>query len=153
MIQSTHPSTFFPCVHCNKLISDNPSMGTSHRNHCPYCLWSKHVDEKRPGDRLSYCNGSMKPIGLTFKKEGWDKYGTLKQGELMIVHVCTNCGKININRIAGDDKEHTILTLLNISPIPAETYSKIQLQGIKILDNQDTGEVQKQLFGIRMLKN
>jgi DNA-directed RNA polymerase subunit RPC12/RpoP len=139
----------FQCIQCNRLVTVHPYIGTSHRNHCPYCLWSKHVDDQKPGDRLSDCNGSMKPIGLTFKQEGWDKYGKQKQGELMIVHVCTNCKKININRIAGDDKEHTVLALLNISAIPAETFSKIQLQGIKILDNQDAHEVQKQLFGIK----
>jgi len=153
MIQSTHPNTSFPCIHCNKWVSHNPSMGTVHRNHCPHCLWSKHVDEVKPGDRLSFCNGSMKPIGLTFKHEGTDKYGKVKQGELMIVHICMNCGKININRIAGDDNEHTVLTLLNISQIPAETFSKIQLQGIKVLNKQDTEEVQRQLFGIRMIRN
>ena len=141
----------FQCIHCDKPVTENRCIGTAHRNHCPFCLWSKHMDGEKPGDRLSGCNGDMKPIGLTFKHEGVDKYGKQKQGELMVIHSCKKCRKININRIAGDDDEHALLTLLaflNLSAIPAETLSKIHLLGITILDNQDAVEVQKQLFGI-----
>ena len=72
----------FKCQNCSKDIKINLQMGTKNRNHCPNCLFSLHVDEK-PGDRSSLCYKLMEPIGLTFKKEGYDKYGKEKIGELM----------------------------------------------------------------------
>lgn len=91
----------FICEHCRAPVSTNRFIGTSHRNHCPFCLWSKHVDEKISGDRKSRCHGMMKPIGLAFKKSG----------ELMLVHLCQRCGKESRNRIAGDDDPKIILTI------------------------------------------
>jgi uncharacterized Zn finger protein len=54
---------------------------------------------------MSGCGARMEPIGLTFKKDG----------ELMIVHQCLNCGKISPNRIAGDDNTYIICSLLDKS--------------------------------------
>jgi hypothetical protein len=138
----------FLCIHCHAFVPIHPYMGTSHRNHCPFCLWSKHVDNQQPGDRKSTCQSAMEPITLTFKHEGMDKYGKQKQGELMIVHVCTKCGKININRIAGDDDAIKAMSLLDTSHVSTDILTKIQEQGIKILNNENTQEVQKQLLGI-----
>ncbi|MCJ7545146.1 MAG: RNHCP domain-containing protein, partial [Phycisphaerae bacterium] len=42
------PSAFI-CEHCALVVSPDPG-GTAHRNHCPHCLWSVHLD-LRPGDR------------------------------------------------------------------------------------------------------
>ncbi|WP_343383836.1 RNHCP domain-containing protein [Candidatus Amarobacter glycogenicus] len=39
----------FRCVKCKQHV-DTPSFGTTQRNHCPQCLWSRHVDNF-PGDR------------------------------------------------------------------------------------------------------
>ncbi|MFP4564682.1 MAG: RNHCP domain-containing protein [Spirochaetia bacterium] len=83
----------FSCAHCGAPVPAEAS-GTRHRNHCPLCLWSMHVDI-RPGDRASLCRGKMEPISL------WVK-GT---GETMILHRCTICGSIKPNRCAGDDSE------------------------------------------------
>ena len=77
----------FKCLNCNTFIGSNDAIGTKHRNHCPICLFSKHVDCK-PGDRKSKCGGKMKPVALTFKKEGKDRYGKVRVGELMIVNIC-----------------------------------------------------------------
>ncbi|MBO6566277.1 MAG: RNHCP domain-containing protein [Pseudomonadales bacterium] len=76
------------------------SYGTHHRNHCPLCLWSKHVDEK-PGDRASPCQGKMEPISVWVKS---DK-------EWALVHRCTSCGVVKTNRIAGDDNPFALLSL------------------------------------------
>jgi hypothetical protein len=73
------------------------------------CLWSKHVDEAK-GDRRASCLGGMEPIGLTFKHEGHGKVG-----EIMLIHHCSVCEKISINRIARDDPEHKILGIFNQS--------------------------------------
>ena len=59
----------FICCGCNKKVFYTNNIGTAHRNHCPYCLYSKHVDKNFSGDRASDCHGRMKAIGLSFKKE------------------------------------------------------------------------------------
>jgi hypothetical protein len=67
--------------------------GTRHRNHCPTCLWSLHVDDDVPGDRDADCAGSMEPIGVTVRDDG----------EWALVHRCAGCSTVHVNRIAGDD--------------------------------------------------
>ncbi len=101
----------FKCQNCNYLVKTVGYIGTRNRNHCPKCLYSKHVDEKVPGDRKSKCMGLMKPLGITFKKEKGDKYGNKKQGEIMIIHECEKCKKISKNRIAADDSNKKVLEL------------------------------------------
>lgn len=65
----------------------------SYRNHCPACLWSKHVDRDGPGDRMSACGGMMEPVGLDQRGgKGW-----------LVLHRCTLCGKSIPNRAAPDD--------------------------------------------------
>src|SRR3989339_1192480 len=92
----------FRCCHCNALVGLNPVMGTAHRNHCPLCLWSRHVDTK-PGNRASTCHGGMAPVSLAFAQARHDKYGQARTGDVMLVHLCMSCGSVNLNRIAGDD--------------------------------------------------
>lgn len=75
--------------------------GTQNRNHCPYCLYSKHVDIVR-GDRKSACGGMMKPIGIVKRDNG----------EQLIVHQCRGCGFVSKNRVAGDDDDQLIADLV-----------------------------------------
>lgn len=133
----------FVCIHCNTSVKVSGNIGTAHRNHCPGCLWSLHVDDLNPGDRKSDCKASMEPIGLTLKREGVDKYGKPRIGELMIVHRCSGCGKININRIASDDSEELILHLLSVTTF----HDNLISQGIVPLTSDDTQMVKTQLFG------
>lgn len=135
----------FECLNCGKTVSDSQYMGTENRNHCPFCLWSKHVDIN-PGDRAQLCQGLMEPIGLTFKNEGVDKYGKKRQGELMLIHRCQKCGKISINRVAGDDDPQEIFKLF-LKSSQTLALSDQQLEGIKLLGEKDKKEVEKQLFG------
>jgi len=88
----------------------------------------------------------MEPIGLTFKHKGLDKYGRNKQGELMLVHCCQKCGKISINRIAGDDKEQEILEVFERSSRNA-VLSDSKLGQIYLLQEEDGVKVKRQLFG------
>lgn len=122
----------FICKNCNREV-DEDALGTEHRNHCPYCLHSVHLDEKNPGDRLSVCKGLMEPVGLRFKNE----LGEV--GELMIVHECESCGMISKNRIAGDDELEEILEVFKKG---MSGESKIDLLGV-----DDEKEVLTQLFG------
>lgn len=135
---------YFVCNKCGKKV-DFEAIGTKNRNHCPFCLWSLHVDKKTPGDRYDTCRGMMRPTGLTFKDEGVDKYGKKRQGEIMAVHECTVCGKISINRLAGDDESKKVLEVLK-NTIVGER-SSIKYSNIELLTEKDRKEVERQLFG------
>lgn len=97
-------SQYLKCRHCGLEFSlDAP--GTQHRNHCPWCLWSVHLDHT-PGDRKAACSSLMKPISIALREDG----------EWMLVHRCESCKVVHLNRIAGDDDERTLLALA-IQPI------------------------------------
>ena len=118
----------FKCINCGKVVTTSGNIGTKNRNHCPFCLWSKHVDEIKTGDRLSKCEGGMHPVGVTFKKEGSDKWGKGKIGELMLIHVCEKCGKLNINRIASDDDPKEIMKIIEKKSISEEIKKEVEQQ-------------------------
>lgn len=90
---------------CKKKVG--PHTGGSCRNHCPFCLFSMHVDKTVPGDRLSDCGGLMVPIGLELHK---------KKGP-RLEHMCQACGVKAFNRSAPDDNWDLICQL---SRIPRE---------------------------------
>ncbi len=135
----------FRCLHCQRKVSEE-AVGTRNRNHCPNCLWSKHVDEKVAGDRLSECGGGMETVGLTFKQEGVDKDGRAVQGEIMLVHKCQKCAKISINRIAGDDSPQEILTVFE-KGLNLESADLFNDSEVFVLKDKDRVVVRKQLFG------
>jgi hypothetical protein len=113
LMQAT--SDGFYCGHCHVFVSCTTVLsGVINRNHCPYCLWSKHLDLFKPGDRLAACKGNMVPVALTLKKS-YKKYGE-GLGEMMLVHMCTECSKISINRIAADDIAETIVGIRTADP-------------------------------------
>lgn len=142
----------FTCCNCGRSASFLKLIGTKHRNHCPFCLWSKHVDLEESGDRKAKCKGKMKPIGLTFKREGKDKYGLPRQGELMLIHECLNCGKVSINRIAGDDDGKTILKIFEESQkMSVKKRKQLENNKIKLLSGEDRKNILGQLFGKRSL--
>jgi hypothetical protein len=90
----------FRCRHCRMFVGAVPSGGR-HRNHCPFCLYSRHVDAKMMGDRGSDCGGSMMPAGMFVRPNG----------EHTIVHRCMDCGVERHNRIAADDDFERVLSL------------------------------------------
>ncbi|MGC8944282.1 MAG: RNHCP domain-containing protein [Minisyncoccia bacterium] len=139
----------FICEHCGKKVYQNNLLGNHERNHCPYCLWSKHEDLKESGDRLSDCHGLMEPIGLTFKKGKHNKYGLDKIGEILLIHKCTKCGKINLNHLAADDNENEILNVFEKSLLmQKDLREELEKLGIKVLTEEDRKEIERQLFGI-----
>jgi Zn finger protein HypA/HybF involved in hydrogenase expression len=89
----------FRCHHCSQPVLASTS-GTHHRNHCPYCLWSLHVDHE-PGDRRSPCQGLMEPVAVWVRRKG----------EWALVHRCEKCGSLHSNRIAGDDNQFALLSI------------------------------------------
>jgi len=87
----------FICENCGKHVS---KLDYSCRNHCNYCLHSKHVD-KNPGDREEKCHGVLKPIGIeTSNKKGY-----------IIIFKCKKCGTIRKNKAAQDDNMDLIISL------------------------------------------
>jgi hypothetical protein len=136
----------FTCIHCHGFVSAGYIVaGVNNRNHCPYCLWSRHLDWRKSGDRLSACKGGMQPIGLTVKKTR-KKYG--HYGELMLVHHCTDCGKIVINRIAADDDSQTVMEIFEDSfQLDQHLRRELDKSGIQVLLPRDREVIEVQLFG------
>jgi DNA-directed RNA polymerase subunit RPC12/RpoP len=84
----------FICDVCGKEVLP---LNVSARDHCPYCLCSKHVDIN-PGDRLNPCKGVLRPVGI-------DKY----KETFKIVYKCDKCGQMHRNIMAIDDDFDMIL--------------------------------------------
>jgi hypothetical protein len=84
----------FKCGHCRANIS-----GNGYTNHCPRCLWSKHVDIN-PGDRSNSCGGMMMPVEIDIEK-----------GSYIIIHKCQKCGTVKRNKASPEDDFENILKL------------------------------------------
>lgn len=110
-------SRSFRCGHC-RLDVPTQAVGTAHRNHCPNCLWSCHVDET-PGDRAAECGSLMEPIAITVRGAG----------EWVLVHRCNGCDDVHLNRAAGDDNPLALLRLavmpLAQPPFPLEWIGRL----------------------------
>ena len=84
----------FNCAHCGAVVH-----GNGYTNHCPQCLWSRHVDNN-PGDRAATCGGMMAPI--TVESDG-DKF--------IITHKCEICGKVKRQITSDDDDMDAIIEI------------------------------------------
>ena len=102
----------FKCGRCRTFVGPTVSGGR-HRNHCPVCLTSRHVDLRRPGDRSSPCRALMPAIGVAFRPDG----------EQLVVHRCNSCEIGRQNRVAADDNPAALLRLPPVIPArrPAST--------------------------------
>jgi hypothetical protein len=138
----------FHCANCRRLVSTNPRLaGVNNRNHCPYCLWSRHLDLYRAGDRLSACKARMQPVGLTLKRVN-KRYGQVEGGELMLIHRCNDCGSISINRIAADDDEEKVLEVYEQSQYMARPVkASLAMLGIALLGAESADLISVRLFG------
>ncbi len=138
----------FRCAHCHAIVScAHVLSGVNNRNHCPYCLWSCHLDLYVAGDRLSACKVPMKPIGLTMKR-GRNKYQREARGELMLIHECVECRTLSINRIAADDDSETVFSVFHESFTWSQELKALFMQhGIVPLNAADREIVYSQLYG------
>jgi len=119
------------------------------RNHCPYCLWSRHLDWRIAGDRLAGCRAAMQPIGLTIKRSR-NKYAGAHNGELMLIHRCTICAKVAINRIAADDCATAIVQIFDGSAqTSADWQAELDRLDVSMLLTSDSDLVWERLFGKR----
>ncbi len=114
----THPSEeTFTCKVCGKTVVPT-GAGTDHRNHCPYCLSSLHLDNE-PGDREANCGGVMEPIAVWVRKDG----------EWALIHRCRICGALSSNRIAADDNPMKLMSIamkpISSPPFPLEKIEEM----------------------------
>lgn len=86
----------FICENCGEQVSKSNYTA---RDHCPYCLYSKHVDIN-PGDRLNNCKGLLKPIGIEKFKDTYK-----------IIYKCDKCKQIHKNIMLKDDDMNLIIDL------------------------------------------
>jgi len=86
----------FICEHCGMNVE---RLNYTARDHCPHCLYSKHVDIM-PGDRSNGCLGLMKPIGI-------EKY----KNTYKIIYKCSKCNQLHKNVMANDDNYDLIVKL------------------------------------------
>lgn len=96
----THPcNDSFTCKVCGRLVVP-AGAGSDHRNHCPNCLSSLHVDVE-PGDREADCGSIMEAIAVWVRKNG----------EWAVIHRCRRCGELSSNRIAADDNPMKLMSI------------------------------------------
>lgn len=76
----------FTCDHCGAAVT-----GNGYTNHCPHCLYSKHVDIN-PGDRANDCGGMLVPVGLEQKSDNWT-----------VLHQCRKCGEVRRCKTVAED--------------------------------------------------
>ena len=84
----------FVCEKCGEHVA-----GNGYTDHCPACLWSKHVDIF-PGDRNATCGGMMEPVEQEMTNRGHD-----------IVYRCMRCHYEHRNKVAHDDNQDLIAFL------------------------------------------
>lgn len=114
----THPcDEIFTCKHCGRQVVP-AGAGSDHRNHCPYCLHSLHLDLE-PGDRAADCGGIMEPVAVWVRKSG----------EWAIIHRCRRCGSFSSNRVAADDNPVKLMSIamkpISSPPFPIERMEEI----------------------------
>ena len=123
-----HPCTeSFTCKVCGKLCTPQ-GASSSHRDHCPVCLSSLHLDCV-PGDRDSGCGGIMEPIAV------WVRRG----GEWAIVHRCKRCGALNSNRVAADDSPLKLMSIA-LRPLAEPPFPLEYIRELTSLMNGEASE-------------
>ncbi len=117
--QSADTETF-TCAVCGRTVT-SAGAGSLHRNHCPYCLSSVHLDDQ-PGDRAAECGGIMEIVGVWVRKSG----------EWAIIHRCKRCGIFHSNRVAADD-DPLILMPVAVKPLASPPFplSSLEKRGEK----------------------
>lgn len=84
----------FTCEQCGQHV-----VGDGYTNHCPYCLWSKHVDI-HPGDRAAQCGGLMMPA-----------IDSVKGSKYILKHTCVVCKHTKVNKTHDHDNFDQLIAL------------------------------------------
>jgi len=84
----------FVCENCGTEVH-----GNGYTNHCPQCLYSKHVDND-PGDRANPCHGLMVPVRIEGTADAY-----------RIVHRCVKCSFEKRNDVAAEDSMEAVVQI------------------------------------------
>lgn len=84
----------FACEHCGAMVK-----GNGFTDHCPKCLYSKHVDIN-PGDRACSCRGMMVPVAASYKDSSFT-----------VAYVCEKCGARKTVKAAPEDDSELLFGL------------------------------------------
>lgn len=84
----------FVCENCGAKV-----IGNGYTNHCPQCLYSKHVDVN-PGDRSADCGGLMEPVDIE-----------IKDGNYVLIHKCKKCGFVRKNKVVDQDDFDAVINI------------------------------------------
>lgn len=86
----------FTCENCETFVK-----GNGYTNHCPQCLYSKHVD-RFPGDRNSTCGGLMKPVDVC-----------VHAGIIVdVIQECVRCNHQHTNKLSDGDNQDALITIM-----------------------------------------
>lgn len=86
----------FSCGNCGRAVT-----GSGFTNHCPACLWSKHVDIA-PGDRAADCGGLMRPVSVRYERGAYE-----------LLHQCGRCGARKPNKASPRDDTDVLISLMS----------------------------------------
>ena len=122
-------SEAFRCAVCGREVAPQ-GAGTRHRNHCPHCLSSLHLDYA-PGDRAARCGGIMDAVGVWVRQDG----------EWALLHRCRVCGAFHSNRVAADDNPALLLQLA-AKPLAAPPFPLSRLR--ELIENETPTNAEKE---------
>jgi DNA-directed RNA polymerase subunit RPC12/RpoP len=85
----------FVCENCGMEVK-----GNGYTDHCPKCLWGKHVDREIPGDRASECRGLMEPMKTEF---------SISNFQFSVKYKCTKCRhEFTVKSSENDNRDELI---------------------------------------------
>lgn len=115
----------FTCKVCGREVRPE-GAASDHRNHCPNCLCSVHVDNE-PGDRAADCGSVMEPISVWVRNNG----------EWAIIHRCKKCGVLSSNRVAADDNPMKLMSIA-MKPLANPPFPIERIQDMAKMMDYDT---------------
>lgn len=86
----------FVCRNCGERVT-----GDGYTDHCPKCLWGRHVDDQIPGDRASDCGGMMEPVRVLYEK-----------GKYKINYKCEECKHEFWVKAGKNDNKYKLIELV-----------------------------------------
>lgn len=106
------------CINCGSALDRTRSSDQQPPNHCPRCLHSRHVVDRRR-DEPSTCRAPMEPIAVA----------TGRSGRWRLVHRCSRCGDLDARPVAEDDNQLLLVRLavrpLAQPPFPLEPFGDL----------------------------
>ncbi|MBB1246207.1 RNHCP domain-containing protein [Streptomyces durbertensis] len=107
----------FDCVRCGLTVTTFSPDG-ERRNHCPSCLYSRHLVDQAAGGP-SDCGARMAPISIA----------VLRDGRWAVIHRCVRCHELTSSPVCVDDNQlvlmRTAVRPLAQPPFPLEAFGDL----------------------------